>query len=608
MDQQNNTALLYSLIFDGLTDQSPETLQKLKGVFIADLDLTIPEVQRILNSSQSVICSGDELGDLELKSKKLQSVGALVTIVSNIEENEDEPESELLEDNNSQTIGESEVELQFEDSDELEFEIELDEPKAPAKPKKAKVHKVEEVSLSDTLKELGIEEVNNESNLSNIEDSQAKEDDLITNFSFEDQEENRELEQSSIEEKNESIKEESKDSQLFSDLTIQDVDTGLELLDELVKEEASNLSDTKQTEDNNKDSITQNETRESKDNNEDDEFNLILEEEPKPEPIPQIEAKSEKKVQNKSELVAEVKEPQPINKINTESVIESVDKLQTQFLKAKEELLESIENSLNGDAEQRPTILLKEENVIKTTSNDSVAQIQNESSATIPSGSTKRKKKNFILKNLDTIIAVIVGGVILGFGNYFYFKEPETQRLSERNVNKQIKQIAKTANDKKQANAEAKKTSKIYQTKLNNEQFSLEAEIKQNKKDYNVEKLEIIIAKPKPLTEEEVIAGIKRDTYLTKIVLDNKALPQNPDSTINQEISFKAYALVKGQNVRYVGKAKLIGQLPTELNQQLALNLQIEQGLKLPNENKLEIQEGADGDLNFGVNLKLKLN
>ena len=608
MDQQNNTALLYSLIFDGLTDQSPETLQKLKGVFIADLDLTIPEVQRILNSSQSVICSGDELGDLELKSKKLQSVGALVTIVSNIEENEDEPESELLEDNNSQTIGESEVELQFEDSDELEFEIELDEPKAPAKPKKAKVHKVEEVSLSDTLKELGIEEVNNESNLSNIEDSQAKEDDLITNFSFEDQEENRELEQSSIEEKNESIKEESKDSQLFSDLTIQDVDTGLELLDELVKEEASNLSDTKQTEDNNKDSITQNETRESKDNNEDDEFNLILEEEPKPEPIPQIEAKSEKKVQNKSELVAEVKEPQPINKINTESVIESVDKLQTQFLKAKEELLESIDNSLNSENENRPTILLKEENVIKTTSNDSVAQIQNESSATIPSGSTKRKKKNFILKNLDTIIAVIVGGVILGFGNYFYFKEPETQKLAERNVNKQIKLIAKTDNDKKQADAEAKKTSKIYQTKLSNEQFSLEAEIKQIKKDYNVEKLEIIIAKPKPLTEEEVIAGIKRDTYLTKIVLDNKALPQNPDSTINQEISFKAYALVKGQNVRYVGKAKLIGQLPTELNQQLALNLQIEQGLTLPNENKLEIQEGADGDLNFGVNLSLMLN
>jgi hypothetical protein len=608
LDQQNNTALLYSLIFDGLTDQSPETLQKLKGVFIADLDLTIPEVQRILNSSQSVICSGDELGDLELKSKKLQSVGALVTIVSNIEENEDEPESELLEDNNSQTIGESEVELQFEDSDELEFEIELDEPKAPAKPKKAKVHKVEEVSLSDTLKELGIEEVNNESNLSNIEDSQAKEDDLITNFSFEDQEENRELEQSSIEEKNESIKEESKDSQLFSDLTIQDVDTGLELLDELVKEEASNLSDTKQTEDNNKDSITQNETRESKDNNEDDEFNLILEEEPKPEPIPQIEAKSEKKVQNKSELVAEVKEPQPINKINTESVIESVDKLQTQFLKAKEELLESIDNSLNSENENRPTILLKEENVIKTTSNDSVAQIQNESSATIPSGSTKRKKKNFILKNLDTIIAVIVGGVILGFGNYFYFKEPETQKLAERNVNKQIKLIAKTDNDKKQADAEAKKTSKIYQTKLSNEQFSLEAEIKQIKKDYNVEKLEIIIAKPKPLTEEEVIAGIKRDTYLTKIVLDNKALPQNPDSTINQEISFKAYALVKGQNVRYVGKAKLIGQLPTELNQQLALNLQIEQGLTLPNENKLEIQEGADGDLNFGVNLSLMLN
>jgi hypothetical protein len=38
----------YTIIFEGLNDDSPQTLQKLKGIFIADLELPIEEVKRIL--------------------------------------------------------------------------------------------------------------------------------------------------------------------------------------------------------------------------------------------------------------------------------------------------------------------------------------------------------------------------------------------------------------------------------------------------------------------------------------------------------------------------------------------------------------------------------
>lgn len=71
----------YSLVFEGVSDDNPETLQKLKGVFIADLDLSVPEVQAILDFGKGVVCSSDDEAELKQKFLLLQKAGANVHIV-----------------------------------------------------------------------------------------------------------------------------------------------------------------------------------------------------------------------------------------------------------------------------------------------------------------------------------------------------------------------------------------------------------------------------------------------------------------------------------------------------------------------------------------------
>ena len=71
----------FQLIYDGLQDESPDTLRRLKGVLIADFDLSIPEVQEILSKSPSVIKASDSEKEIKQACTRMEFAGAKVHIV-----------------------------------------------------------------------------------------------------------------------------------------------------------------------------------------------------------------------------------------------------------------------------------------------------------------------------------------------------------------------------------------------------------------------------------------------------------------------------------------------------------------------------------------------
>jgi hypothetical protein len=71
----------FQLVFEGTVDDAPETLQRLKGVMIADLELSVPEVQAILSAAPSTVVAGTSEIELEAMKAVLQQAGARVYIV-----------------------------------------------------------------------------------------------------------------------------------------------------------------------------------------------------------------------------------------------------------------------------------------------------------------------------------------------------------------------------------------------------------------------------------------------------------------------------------------------------------------------------------------------
>jgi hypothetical protein len=70
----------FELIFEGC-DPSPETIRKLKGVLIADLELDIERARSVLEHPPAMVHSADKREDLERYLKALEAAGAQVLIV-----------------------------------------------------------------------------------------------------------------------------------------------------------------------------------------------------------------------------------------------------------------------------------------------------------------------------------------------------------------------------------------------------------------------------------------------------------------------------------------------------------------------------------------------
>ncbi|MCB0330342.1 MAG: hypothetical protein KDD70_11770, partial [Bdellovibrionales bacterium] len=116
------------LIFNGPKDESPETLRRLKGVFIAELDCSIDEVRRFLEEAPLVIYSTEQQTELQKVLKIVEAAGGIVTIAGNAnlsEAVEDSPASQPAESSESEQ-GDSKDEG-GDNGDELEFTFDLED-------------------------------------------------------------------------------------------------------------------------------------------------------------------------------------------------------------------------------------------------------------------------------------------------------------------------------------------------------------------------------------------------------------------------------------------------------------------------------------------------
>lgn len=71
----------FKLVFQGPADDSPDTLRRLKGAFIADLEMPASEVQSVLSQPESVIRTAPTEGELLALYKLLKKAGGKVLIV-----------------------------------------------------------------------------------------------------------------------------------------------------------------------------------------------------------------------------------------------------------------------------------------------------------------------------------------------------------------------------------------------------------------------------------------------------------------------------------------------------------------------------------------------
>jgi hypothetical protein len=158
----------YNLIFSGYQEDSAETIRRVKSALVADLELSVPEVQRIISSFPSIVTSSEKKKDLSKALKILKAAGALVEIqvASDLEKNkaqdsiDDSDESFTFEldlaDLNSSVSKEKTTkiwELQVAEEDLQELVDRSNEPKFISDPLEDIVKKQEFLSTEDSDKE-----------------------------------------------------------------------------------------------------------------------------------------------------------------------------------------------------------------------------------------------------------------------------------------------------------------------------------------------------------------------------------------------------------------------------------------------------------------------
>ena len=121
----------FQLVYEGPRDDSPRTLQKIKGVFVADLDLPVSEAQRIIENIPAIVSTAGDEAQLKNPFTLLKNAGAKVLLVrpKTPEVSPQEP-SQQAPPATGQSRPESEISYLF--------EVELPGEEVAAQPKKKK--------------------------------------------------------------------------------------------------------------------------------------------------------------------------------------------------------------------------------------------------------------------------------------------------------------------------------------------------------------------------------------------------------------------------------------------------------------------------------------
>jgi hypothetical protein len=171
---KQDTSDLFELIFEGPADDSKETIQKLKAVFIADLELSIPEVQNILQNAPATVCKNQSKEEITEQYQLIKKAGGKVLLIEPKIRDADEKEDNVLEMKDlslelDSVLGESESEaldeqydpasesgkiLEADDSIVEPLEFKLDPEQTSEEPKPAEPKPASGKSLEDLQKTL----------------------------------------------------------------------------------------------------------------------------------------------------------------------------------------------------------------------------------------------------------------------------------------------------------------------------------------------------------------------------------------------------------------------------------------------------------------------
>lgn len=663
MSEQPATGHLYKLIFEGVADDRPETLQRLKGVFIADLDLTIPEVQRILNEAGSQICSSDDQYEILQKEKKLKLAGALVHLIG-IEQDPDEAVDEVVtneEASSTQAVQAAEEEepadaddAEYEVSDEsendfeLEFELDQLEIAAPKKKKKReKVHVVsEEVSLDDTLKELGLDNIpdqleqnspavngnDSESDAAKplfefsettgldsrqvdtaVEPQTNAENTISTNSSlslFADDQEDlaetaAEIEQTKVD----------SDSATFEDLSLQDPADTMALVENLVPADQA-LDDAPPPAAEEIVSATINSQEE-----------LSFEDE-KPEAHSETEIPdSEAKIDESASALdfSEAAEDIDISELSFDEPASSKDHASPdatpQLMKALEQPSENpTVPAQKKSAAQATKPDLSDVTINKTTRLADLADAVDLKVKPLVSGDSPEvtvepqplviarpgKASRIASIPWDILLPIVIGAAILGLGNYYYFSgQYQNKAFEQQQLEKNLKETVEALNEE---SVEGKRMQRpqlqpgLNLTGIMPAKLKVVGTIIKIDDGYLIKNLEIRTPRPMRLTDEEIIAGREPRPWLSKIHVGNLTLKPDPSGRIDLATSARAYIVMNKVSQRYTTSMRIVGNF-NSAGASLALKISVGSPVNDPEQGYFIEKRGPD-DFNYGAQVQ----
>lgn len=564
----------FELVFEGPADDSAETLRRLKGAFIADLELTIGEVQEILKNYPLTIKRAESSSDLQLYAKSLKNAGGKVTIVQksmqedfdlNVEPSADDEEAETTWIKQGAERGHATEEPEEqESSSEMEFEFEIETQPAAVK------IRPREYTLS-------------------LDDA----DSIIPEYLLKQQPEKQDPK--------------APEEPLFSLASGQEAklkdsppeNTPAETEDFLGPAEDLGLS------------------LELDPENSSEQSALPEEIEPVPAPMPESPGEQETyfRIQEEGDPSRPVDEPSPVQEAATSGQSAPGQEL-AAFTSASPGpgQISKPPSSLNTPlAElQKKTRSSKPATQARPDSPGLKAQQgASEGAADPPPAPPRlRRRKSTLRKVIDTLFPLSIGIGILCLGNWYYFSHNGVD-IDPAVMDKIIKMV--TAQDSA-ASARESDSRKASKQSSNSEQLSPALRGQNSEQGLTVSwelplkedrpsGLSLSLGTPRParLTPEEIVANRIQAPWLKKITVESRTLPQNAEGEFLVKGSAKIYVDQNNTGFRFLSQAVVRGRIDPA-TRRVSGNVEVKLGLESsPDGKPYYIEETGAGKYRFYV-------
>ncbi len=492
-------------MLEGLENQNPQTLQKVKGVLIGDLELSIPEVQKILENFPLTIKRSESQSDLSVHYESLKSAGAKVLLLKKGDEtsttNEDatnEIEFNLENPISLESIKNKEeiTEEQEADSSDnsIEFEFDLDSITKSASKDTEQAVTAYEININEDT-DLSLKELENELG----ESLQLSEPGAVPAKT-------------------------EKSSEFSFDLL--PAETGLDLIDSPalanVKDDAENWEADKLSESLISSAVSESEKSEQAATAQNpmskiEESLFSLNEE--------SDDKAGKETQHKNEKTKQI-----TPSLSTTSTLafeldvdEDKKEIPAPHASNEQNSIKSESNAVNLKVEKDTVINEQKENIINEIDSIVSAQTpQTESSKILPKSNktkTKSKKKNL---PAEVLLPIAVGGLLLGIVNWLYFSSKDEVKADISKTKIAIPEKALTINKSKmEENILPEAPSFNYSGGFENEDYNLSLKLTASLDKISNSLFVFNSAKPSELTPEEIVQGIEPRVWLKKADAEN---------------------------------------------------------------------------------------